>query len=534
MSKRTVLYARVSGDDRGSEGRNLAGQLDMGRKYAVERGYETVAELAEDDRGASGAAFELEQLNRIRDMARAGDFDVLVVREIDRLSRSLAKQLIVEEELKRAGVKIEYVLGEYPDTPEGRLNKHIKATIAEYEREKVVERTTRGRILKVEAGNVLPHSYVPYGYRGATQGAKAIFVIHEPEADIVRMIFQWYLTDAEQGGSLPIRAICRKLADLGIPSPQDLRHKINKLQGWAQWHPATIAGILGSETYKGTWHYRPAGREPLAVEVPAIVDKETWRLAEIKRQDNQKNARRRRKQEYLLAGRLFCGSCGYRMAGQSQSNKSDVTRYYRCPSHQTQLTRVCTLGAFFRAEQVEATVWHWIESLILNESALAAGLATYQSDRDRENAPLIERLKVTDDLLADNRAQTERLLDLYLTGEFAKDALTERKRRLETTGDALQRERNGLQAHVARQTLTPADILSLQDFARGVTQRLDEAHGDLAAHRRILELLQFEGRLAVEDGQRFVYAQCILRADRLSIVSDKTSATSCPRSCSTG
>jgi len=105
----------------------------MGRKYAQERGYIVVAELAEDDRGASGAEIDLPQLNRVREMAGAGEFDVLVTREIDRLSRNLAKQLIVEQELKQAGVTIEYVLGEYPDTPEGRLNKHIKATIAEYE-----------------------------------------------------------------------------------------------------------------------------------------------------------------------------------------------------------------------------------------------------------------------------------------------------------------------------------------------------------------------------------------------------------------
>jgi len=42
---------------------------------------------------------------------------VLVVREIDRLSLSLEKQLPVEDEPKRNSVAIEYVLGEYPDTP---------------------------------------------------------------------------------------------------------------------------------------------------------------------------------------------------------------------------------------------------------------------------------------------------------------------------------------------------------------------------------------------------------------------------------
>jgi site-specific DNA recombinase len=146
MMKRAVLYARVSSDDRGNDGRSLIGQLNMCREYAVKHGYQVVAELAEDDRGACGASFELPQLGRIYEMARASELDILVVREIDRLSRSLAKQLIVEEELKRSGVQIEYVLGEYPDTPEGSLMKNVRAVIAEYERLKIMERMNRGKV----------------------------------------------------------------------------------------------------------------------------------------------------------------------------------------------------------------------------------------------------------------------------------------------------------------------------------------------------------------------------------------------------
>jgi len=111
--------------------------------------WQIVEELAEDDRGAEGASFDLPQLKRILEMAKARLVDVVVVREIDRFSRSLAKQLIIEEELKRRGVRIEYTMAEYPDTPEGSLMKNIKASIAEYERLKISERVVRGRRLKV-------------------------------------------------------------------------------------------------------------------------------------------------------------------------------------------------------------------------------------------------------------------------------------------------------------------------------------------------------------------------------------------------
>jgi len=76
MIKRCVLYARVSGDDKSKTGgANLQAQLDLCREYATKQGYSIIAELAEDDRGASGATFDLPQLSAALDMARQGEFD---------------------------------------------------------------------------------------------------------------------------------------------------------------------------------------------------------------------------------------------------------------------------------------------------------------------------------------------------------------------------------------------------------------------------------------------------------------------------
>jgi len=180
--KRAVLYARVSSDDRGKEGRNLKGQLDMGREYATAHDHRIVAELSEDDRGASGASFDLPQLGKVLAMAERAEFDVLVVRELDRLSRNLAKQLIVEERLRRCGVSIEYVLGEYADNPEGNLMKHVRASVAEYEREKIKERTTRARRLKVKAGNVVAHGehHTAIGLKKQTAEQHWLFMSQKP------------------------------------------------------------------------------------------------------------------------------------------------------------------------------------------------------------------------------------------------------------------------------------------------------------------------------------------------------------------
>ena len=228
-TKRAVLYARVSGDDRSKEGRNLKGQLDMCRKYTTEHGYSIVAELAEDDRGASGADFDLPKLGEALDMAAASQFDVLIVRELDRFARGLAKQLIVEQQLKKSGVQIEYVLGEYPDTPEGSLMKNVRAVVAEYERLKINERMVRGRRQKVKAGNVLVYKRPPYGYRVAAEDGKTVLVVYEPQARIIRLLFLWYTEGDGEGGLLSMAAIARKLSDMGVPSPADENHLKGKV-----------------------------------------------------------------------------------------------------------------------------------------------------------------------------------------------------------------------------------------------------------------------------------------------------------------
>lgn len=373
----------------------MAGQLEMCQEYAQERGYIIVDKLAEDDRGASGAEIDLPQLNRAREMAVEGEFDTLVVREIDRLSRNLAKQLIVEQELRRAGVSIEYVLGEYADTPEGDLLKHVKAVIAEYERAKIVERNIRGRRLQVKAGNVLVSGRPPYGYRVADvkeneivihnldgtqrselrkpndglQTGRRTLVVFEPEALIVRLVYKWY-TRGDNEKRLGTWAIARRLSEMGVPTRADMCPNMAKKSKHGSWSAGSVGGMLRSTTYKGEWSWgkrdRSKNSKPretwLMVQVPAIIDSETWERARKVAAENFRGARRNTRHKYLLRRRLTCGDCGSSMSCESRcSGKGRRVRlYYRCVtiSHrQYGSARVCGMRKNFRADRVDAAVW---------------------------------------------------------------------------------------------------------------------------------------------------------------------------------
>ena len=520
MNKRAVLYARVSGDDRGKDGRNLQGQLEMCREYAEEHGWHVVAELAEDDRGASGASFDLPKLNQALEMARAGEVDVLVVREMDRLSRSLAKQLIVEEGLKRNGVKIAYVLGDYPDTPEGNLMKHVKASVVEYDRLKIVERLSRGRRLSAQAGNVLVAGRPPYGYRVVEKDGKTTLEICESEAQIIRLVYTWYTEGDGERGPMGLGAIAGRLTMMHVPTSFDTGTRKNgkaKVKGYGEWGRAAIQRMIKNETYAGLWHYgKRNGRKKkpnlaghtLAVEVPAIVTREMWEAAQERRAYNRRYYRREPKYQYLLGRRVACGECGLKMKGSSAlKKKGGAWLYYRCPARSRDYARHCTMS-LFRADVVDSAVWDWLKEKLSDPERLAQGFEKYGAEQDRVTEPIRVRLAVVESLAADNQKRLEKLLDLYLAGDFPKEMLTERKARLEATIDALSKERAGLTVQLEAQTLTDEQKQSIQDFAARVRAGIEDA--DFQTRRGVIESLDVTVTLAVEDGQKVAYPRCVL------------------------
>jgi site-specific DNA recombinase len=538
MSKRAVLYARVSGDDRGKEGRNLAGQLEMGREHARHSGYGVVEAISEDDKGASGYELDLPGLNRILDMAAAGEFDVLIVREIDRLSRNIAKQLTIESELNRHGVTIEYVLGAYPDTPEGRLNKHIRASIAEYEREQITMRMTRGRRLKVKGGGVLAAQRPPFGYRLESEQHHFSLAIQEAEAAIVRLIFEWYTAgDAAEGvPPLSVYAIQRKLTALSVPTPADLNplKAGTKQRGPGEWNTATIYRILRNGTYTGEWRYGKrntrkrktnAPESHITVNVPALVSPATWEAAQRRIVFNKHNGDRASKHEYLLRGCLTCGDCMGGMASTCVTSRGRPYLYYQCWAKDPAHTRRKCNAKTFRVSEIDAAVWAWVKQFLIDPQALNESLDAVQALCEREAAPVRERIAAIDGLADDHRRQLKRLLDLYLSGEFERDMLTDRKARLEATIAALESERAKLAAMLEKKIISDARRRAILAFANNQKEKVELATRHFEIRRTLIQELEVKATLTREAGQEVVYVSCVLGEERLCAESLTLSGT---------
>lgn len=122
-------YARVSTDDQ-----RLDGQTDALRGAGAERIFA--------DR-ISGTLRVRPELDRLLDQLRPGD--VVTVTKYDRLARSLRDLLDIVDAVQARGAGFRSLAEEIDTTtPAGRLIFHVFASIAQFERERIAERTREG------------------------------------------------------------------------------------------------------------------------------------------------------------------------------------------------------------------------------------------------------------------------------------------------------------------------------------------------------------------------------------------------------
>jgi site-specific DNA recombinase len=191
-SIRAALYARVSSEQQAQAG-TIDSQVAAIRERAGEDALKIESDLCFIDDGVSGATLVRPALERLRDLADAGEIDRLYVLCPDRLSRSYAYQVLLVDELRRCGVELVFVNRDLAQTPEDQLLLQVQGMVAEYERAKIIERCRRGKLHAARRGSINVLGGAPYGYRyvAAIDGAAAQYNVHLQEAQVVQQMFQW-------------------------------------------------------------------------------------------------------------------------------------------------------------------------------------------------------------------------------------------------------------------------------------------------------------------------------------------------------
>jgi site-specific DNA recombinase len=190
--RHAAVDARVSTDDQG-KGFSIPTQIEAYQKLAEREGYTVPKSHVLVDEGISGTTMERPGLRRLRELVTMKAIAAAIVYDLDRLSRKMGYQFVLELEFEQAGVPLLVVTDPIEAGPEGAFRKVIKQGLAEYERAKLMERTHRGMTRRAREGN--PRGgQAPLGYRAIREPHRARWEIDDEAVALVRRIFAMCLS----------------------------------------------------------------------------------------------------------------------------------------------------------------------------------------------------------------------------------------------------------------------------------------------------------------------------------------------------
>jgi site-specific DNA recombinase len=343
-----LIYCRVSTRGQEEEGTSLDSQEAACRQKAEELGYTIATVTREVFTGAE--LWDRPLLSRDRLHIKEGKCDALIAYATDRLARNPVHLAIIAEECERAGVVLVFVTEPLDASPEGALIRYVKGYAANVEREKIRERSIRGKQQRLLSGKLLRSGTDLYGYQRVEEGARR--EINELEAGIVRQIYQWFADE-----NVSLRQIVRRLNERGVSTPtagKRTPYQRRTLSG-QRWNHTTTRNILSEPAYKGEtilsrwksengrrvrrpeeeWVHLPDGT------TPPIVSADQWDRAQQRLSSNgdaEKNtkigrsiARRNEVRPALLRGLIVCAVCNLPMRYHV---RSDGRRFYECSSRE--------------------------------------------------------------------------------------------------------------------------------------------------------------------------------------------------------
>ena len=171
MPTRTMAYLRVSTDKQADRGISLDAQRAKAEAYAQLYDLEMVEVIV--DAGESAKTLDRPGLQKALAMLREGKAEALLVAKLDRLTRSVVHLGELVEDYFSDGKWALLSVGEQIDTRSaaGRLVLNILASVSQWEREAIGERTATAMQHKATRGEYCG-GQAPYGFCVAPDGER--------------------------------------------------------------------------------------------------------------------------------------------------------------------------------------------------------------------------------------------------------------------------------------------------------------------------------------------------------------------------
>ena len=268
------------------------------------------------------ARFEMQKL--LIDV-KAGMFDAVVVIELERLSRgNQADQAEILEVFKKSNTKIHTLTKIYDLASDNEIDEEFfefGLFMSRREYKVICRRLLRGRISALLEG-YYTGSVLPFGFSKEKRDKGFVLIPNEPEADVVKIIFNKYIS----GDGLT--EIAHQLNACGLMQ-----------RNGKAWQPQRIREVLKNQTYIGMLHVKNAKIEYewTKGKHEPLIEPEIFAQAQRRLTSKAPNVRRSLKIINPLASLVKCSECGSSMVMKINGAK---VRYLSCntldcPTHST-------------------------------------------------------------------------------------------------------------------------------------------------------------------------------------------------------
>jgi site-specific DNA recombinase len=374
-------------------------QLRKCREFATREGWDILESQVYADEALSGVGVDRPGLTRMMQAAvsQPRPFDVVLIDDSSRLSRSLSDAMRIFERLNFAGVRVVAVSqGIDSQDEQADVLVTVHGLMDSMYVKELAKKTHRGMEGKLLRGFHTGGSC--FGYEAIqSEGGKQLRV-NEAEAVVVRRIFEM------SAGGAALKTIAKTLNGERISSP---RARAGRLAGG--WCPTGIREMLYNERYVGRviWNRtkfvkapgtnrrvarpRPEGEwcRQSAPEL-RIVSDDLWQRVQDRLAWLRETYRGHRpaglcspraSSKYLFSGLLVCAECGGRLSIITGSRKNDHPRW-GCPRNYSRGT--CSNSLRERNDCVEAQLLDGLQQSVLQTDAMEYTLAAFEIELEKE------------------------------------------------------------------------------------------------------------------------------------------------------
>ena len=375
---RIAKYVRCSSDEQKKNGYTIGDQLDLIDEFSSDNELVSVGEYIDEGISATLEISKRKALAELIEDAKAGKFDIVVFKCIDRFFRNVGEYYECQKQLRAAGVTwISIEESDLdPEDPDAAFKINIYLTMAEYEAKKTSKRIKFNNKMRIKNKQVVTgaHSFhFPWTVAGEKRNR---YLIKDKENEEMTMdVLDFYETHQS------------KAATLGyINIKYGLKMTMESLTRF-------LTDTLLYGEYKGVPDY-----------VEPYITKERFdRIQDIMKRNTRAASAPNR--TFLFSGLLKCPCCGRNLVGNYTKVEGKYENFsYRCNAQRQQ--KICLFNKSTSERKIEKQLLDNLELYITNEVARVESIDEAQPEN--KNAAKAEKLK----------AEIERLNMMFRKGRI--------------------------------------------------------------------------------------------------------------------